>query len=457
MKSNKYCRRSFLKRLGLSSMMLPILDTEFEGVARAAPVTPAKRFATMYWPNGVNADYWPKNKDENNFEMTDTMSPLVPHRADLLILEGMELSAASERKTAGHEALHSILTGDFGVQGDNVGNAISLDRHLAKSQTTEFKSLVLGVHNEIDNRAVFRYVSFDGPAVGDQPNAPEVQDDVHKTFKLLFSTPGGGMDGQTLERVRLERKSVFDFVKNDIERFRRRLGTESQQKIELHLGAVRKLEERLDRIPIMNDSYVAKPPNPAIDSYRVKDFDLVARAQIDMMVGAFASGKTNIATQMLSNAANDGWVFHWLGTEFGEPGTGEGGFNKLRNHHEIGHLADQGPDNRRRHNMVNKYFHALFASFIDGCKQYKEQGKPMLDNCVLWLVNNMNQGGYHQTIGVPTMLAGKCGGYFRTGRYIRTGDDISNNRILVSIGNAMGDPMRTFGQAKWGGALPELR
>jgi hypothetical protein len=42
------------------------------------------------------------------------------------------------------------------------------------------------------------------------------------------------------------------------------------------------------------------------------------------------------------------------------------------------------------------------------------------------------------------MLAGSCGGYFRTGQHIEAGGE-PHGKLLVSLTHAMGKPVDTFG------------
>jgi hypothetical protein len=54
------------------------------------------------------------------------------------------------------------------------------------------------------------------------------------------------------------------------------------------------------------------------------------------------------------------------------------------------------------------------------------------------------------------VLAGSCGGYFKTGRHLVYEGDHHNN-LLVSIMNAMGVPGDTFGNPAYcTGPLPKL-
>ncbi len=458
MSSNAFCRRSFLKTLGLSAVLLPLLDFEVERSAIAAPAGGLrKRFVSLFWPNGVTNSYWPTG-GESDFVLTDVLSPLAPHRSDLLILDGIDNRAMMDQfpSYGGHAAMPFLLTGGNakGPVGNlsAIGNSISLDRHLAKQQTTPIDSLVVGVDNREERDISVKYVSYNGPAVGAQPSVPAVLDDVHAIYTKLFSSLG--VDPAKLAKLRAERKSVLDFVGKDLERFRGRLGNEGREKVDLHLQSIRNIEGRLDQIAVAN---APAPPGAAIDSYSKDQYDTVAKVQIDMVVGALATGQTNIASMLWSNAHNNSWVFKWLGDEFKQ--SGDGSFNPLRSHHEMAHRGGDGSgggDDARRKNTVDKYFISQFAYLIAQCKAVKEGSGTLLDNSVLLLANCMGNGASHANTRLPWILAGSCGGYFRTGRYVKA-PGTPLNRVLVSIANAMGDPLTTFGPAQYGGALAQLR
>jgi hypothetical protein len=82
-------------------------------------------------------------------------------------------------------------------------------------------------------------------------------------------------------------------------------------------------------------------------------------------------------------------------------------------------------------------------------------GQSLLDSSAFVAMNNMRTGLREYT-GVPVLMAGSCGGYFRTGRSLDlTGTP--NNRLLVTLCNALGTPVQTFGETRYGGELTELK
>ena len=282
-----------------------------------------------------------------------------------------------------------------------------------------------------------------------------MQDDVHALYKKLFgSATGSAIPDASLARLRAERKSILDLVSHDLDRFGVRAGTGLGSKIDAHLTSIRNIEKQLD---VVGPATAVAPPkdDPSVDSFSKQQYDKISKVQIDMVVSAFASNLTRVATMLWSNGHNNSWVFYWLGDEFRQPGNGD--FNPLRNQHEMAHRGMGGGDDTRRKNALDKWFVSQFAYFTGECKKITEYGKTMLDNSVLLFANNMGEGGSHTNQRLPWIIAGSGGGYFRTGRYLKqSGGNKPLNQVLVSIAHAMDVPVSNFGPAKYGSELPGL-
>lgn len=70
--------------------------------------------------------------------------------------------------------------------------------------------------------------------------------------------------------------------------------------------------------------------------------------------------------------------------------------------------------------------------------------------------NELSDGGSHDLRDHEWVVAGSGGGYFRTGRFLRYGD-VPHQNLLVSLANAMGVPIDSFGHpAHCTGPLAEL-
>jgi Protein of unknown function (DUF1552) len=457
MKASRFGRRRFLEATGLCAAYLPLLNDD----VRAAG--PPRRMAAFIWPNGVREEDFFPTGDDTSFVLSNVTKSLQPHRTDITILDGLDNRAMLDEfpKYGGHASLPYLLTGGnakyYNAGGDGaIGNAISVDQYIAdalrKTDPTPMHSLVLAVDAREESKADQKYISFRGPAVGDQPNAPAPQDDVHAVYRSLFSAPA--MPDEKLTRSLHERRSILDLVGKQLERFATSLGGDSKLKVQQHLKSIRDIEMGLDAIGMPSSTYNPPADDATIDPYKKDDYDRITRVCLDLIVGAFATGSTRVSTLLASNGHNNSWVFKWLGAEFAEKG--DGSFNPLRSHHEIAHRGNGDVNDSRRKNLVDAYFVELFASLIDKFKAIPEGNGTLLDNSVLLFANNMGNGASHSNVRLPWILAGKGGGYLRTGRVIRLGGK-PHNGVLVAMASAMGVPTETFGPAKYGGELPGLR
>ncbi len=72
--------------------------------------------------------------------------------------------------------------------------------------------------------------------------------------------------------------------------------------------------------------------------------------------------------------------------------------------------------------------------------------RTVLDHtAVLWAHEQQN-GETHYRNDMPYVLAGGCGGYFKTGQQLNLGGK-AHNDLLLSLAEAMGAPTPTFGDA----------
>jgi hypothetical protein len=149
-----------------------------------------------------------------------------------------------------------------------------------------------------------------------------------------------------------------------------------------------------------------------------------------------------VASVQFSTAIN-AIPFPWLGS------TAEG--------HNLSH---RGPsDTAARDQLVARasWYVEKVAYLVRQLDAISEGDRTLLDNTVLVWGNELSVGSTHSHKDVPFLTIGSAGGYFKTGRYLELGG-VPNNRLLVSILNAMGVEASTFGHPDFGqaGPLPGL-
>jgi hypothetical protein len=145
---------------------------------------------------------------------------------------------------------------------------------------------------------------------------------------------------------------------------------------------------------------------------------------------------TRVATLQVSSAWGHAVSFPWLGT-------GTAGW------HDIAH------QNGAPKKVVDEWLMGQFAALLKRLDDVREGSGSMLDNTVVVWANTMWDGNHGKYL--PWILAGKCGGYFKTGQYLRSAYRVPVNRVLVDLCNAMDVPKTYLGVQELGGALPGLK
>jgi hypothetical protein len=449
-------RRSFLSALGLGPALLPLLEAE-EARAACGGAAGPKRAFIMAWTGGMYAgtgSSWATTGD--NFVLPVHMTSLEPHRADLLLLDGLDyrfvndspIEAVAERN--GHASFQGLLTAAL-YQGRATGSSSitaggpSIDQHigggLRNAGYAGLASLNLAVCPQTTARLAWR-------AAGDAivPNS-----DPFKAFASLVA--GSAMSARKLRM----RQSVLDYVHKDLNRFVRKVGSAADRaKAESHLEHIRALEKSLaERIaaavpslpapgsacnPVSLGDAIAKPAD-------VVNFERVTKLQIDVAVAALAADATRSVVLQLGDQNNSDVILYSAGFEPAGQRDNAGDLNGL---HNISHR--DAADKVR----CDTWFMSQVAYVLHRLKGVTEASSTLLDNTAFLGLNTMRSGG-EQYLGVPAILAGKCGGYFKTGRSLKLPAGTPNNGVLIALANAVGVPTPTFGAPQYGGELAGLR
>ncbi len=452
MRSHPYLsRRSLLSCLGASAALLPLVNAESD----AAQDIP-KRLIVVMWGEGSIAEaFWPRGgADLAAQNLPAITAPLEPYKSDLIFVDDVEMMNFTDYPDhgAGHENYACTFTGVQGYEGYRdsngpryLGGGPSIDQVIAKqlagTAPVAFPSLHFGAQVsqgglEFFKRCFYRDVM--------QPIAPD-EDPTH-IFDTLFTGPA--MADPELLRLRAERRSLLDFVGRDIERFAGQVGARDKDKILGYLASVRELETRL-----AFDGTGCSPPNVlALDPDDNDSYPAIVEAELDLAVAALACDLTRVLTIQLNDASSSGLVFNWLPELTSKNETFDPG--GPRNYHDLAHHP--GPDGAEKI-KVDRWYMTLFAGLLERLKRVPEGAGTLLDNSVVLWMNHMGNGGGHSSNRLPCILAGSCGGYFKTGRYIKPAERVPTNQVLVALANAMGATMTSFGDPKYGGELAALR
>ncbi|MEM6990771.1 MAG: DUF1552 domain-containing protein [Myxococcota bacterium] len=426
-KNRGFSRRAFLGSLGAAGVVAPFLPLM---QSHAAPGDFPPRLILLFSANGTLHENWAPTGTTDDFQLSPILAPLEAFKDQLIIVDGLEQLRPGPGD--GHQKGMGMLWtgsqllegGDFQGGGNSGtvgwGGGITIDQEVAAAigGDTAYRSLEFGV--QTGGATVWSRQCYAG---SNQPIAPD--DNPAEVFDRLF----GDLDIDTtaLEKLKVERRSVIDLVKGDLDRLQGKYGAEDQLKIDAHLNAIREIEMRND-LAVPNCEVPAL--NLGLDHQANDEFPNVSRLQIDMMVMALACDLTRVASLQWSRAVS-GTRMNWLGIPEG--------------HHDLSHLGDGDASMVEKITAVNTYFAGEVAYLLQKLAEVPEGNGTMLDNTIVVWGNELSRGNSHGRDPIPFVIAGGGAGVLEPGRYLQY-DSEPHNRLLVSIGHAMGlTDLQSFG------------
>ncbi|HEY0454981.1 MAG TPA: DUF1552 domain-containing protein [Verrucomicrobiae bacterium] len=428
-------RRRFLRGLG-ACLALPSLESfqPLTGFAAAPSVaaTPTGaplRTAFVYFPNGaIQHTWWPKGEGKD-FTLSRTMEPLQSVKNQLQILAGLDhVNATPGPDGAGD---HARASGTFltGVRvkktaGADIHAGVSIDQVMAEQigHLTRFPSLELTCdavrrsgNCDSGYSCAYQYnLSWRSPTT---PVAPEPNPRL--LFERLF---GGGAHGERLENLKRrqqQQRSILDFVLDDARSLQSQMTYRDKQKVDEYLVSVREIEKRIEQA-----EHFGAPPDPNVITPAgiPPSYDDYVQIMFDMLILAFQTDSTRIATFLLANEGSN--------RAFPEIGIAEG-------HHFLTH-------HQNKQDMIDKvaeidlWYMKHFAKFIQKLEQTKDiDGQSLLHNSMIVYGSGNSDGNRHTHVNLPIILAGSGGGTLTPGRYVDYQSKPMSN-LLLSMADRMG-------------------
>jgi hypothetical protein len=403
--------------------------------ARAA-TAPPKRFIVMFSPNGTLPGQWSPTGGETDFVLGPILAPLEPHRADIVVVKGLNQQGAGGD---GHQTgMGGMLTGSplnpgpfAGVGAAPAGWAAgpSVDQRVAdlSAGATKLRSLELGVQvGSADNwgRMIYR--------AANQPLPPE--DDPAQVYDSVFGDLHG--DSTALAALRARRKSILDTVGAQYARIEAQLGAADRMRLDQHLTAVREIEARLTTPFVPPTMACQDPAAPAAATTANEDFPAIGAQQLDLLVMALACDITRVASLQWSRSVSM-VRFNWLPSPIAEA------------HHDLSHRPDNDAVAVDKLTRINTWYASQMAALMTKMKAVPEGDGTLLDHTLILWANELAIGNVHSRTDAPYVLGGGAGGALRTGRFLTYAGDVPHNNLLVSLMNIMGLPDQTFGKPDW--------
>ncbi|MEQ1831094.1 MAG: DUF1552 domain-containing protein, partial [Pirellula sp.] len=326
--------------------------------------------------------------------------------------------------------------------GSDIEAGISVDQVAAQlvGKQTRFASLEIGCERgamagDCDSGYSCAYSSSVSWSGAHTPVAKEVSP--RALFERLFGNGDTVEQTVSSENRRLYRSSILDFVTEDAETLRGRLGIRDQQKLDEYLTGVREIERRLQLTEqqngLMSLDGIAAPP-AGIPRDRGEHIRLLG----DMMVLAFQGDLTRISTFMF---ANDG-----SNRPYPEIGIGDG-------HHDVSHHG-RDPEKMRKKKEIDLFHMQQLAYVLKRMDSIQEDSGTLLDNSMVVFGAGISDGDRHNHDDLPTLIAGGAAGTLKTGLHRVYQPNTPMSNLFVSMLGRLGAPVEKLGDST--GPLREL-
>ena len=410
----KLNRRKFLRGVSLATgaalrVGLPPLEAMFNanGTAYAADTktgsTPIEsRFLLWFNGNGIPERYWIPTETGPEFELTPCLAPLRSLRNDVHVISGIDNPAAKLPGPGNghHKSISAIVSGmpytGRGAGGPSIDQVVAA-RIGAKSR---FRSLQIGVAQESHGENIHRNMSW---AAADRALPPELLP--QELFARLFGVKDTAWVGR--------KKSVLDAVQQDVAELTPSLGASDRHRLEEHLTSVRDLERAIASLPPDYGKNIKEPE----DISDLTDYPRIAKIQSDLLVHAFASGQTRVASYMLTKGQSL-VRFPWLG------------YTTLR-HHDYTHTNAASPAAQRILRDICRWHVEEFAYFLQKMKSIPEGDGNLLDHTCCIFAHEHAEANPHKDNGLAVILAGHLG-KMKTGVHTKAHNTIGDLYVTVA-------------------------
>ncbi len=443
----KIARRTFLRGAG-TVMALPLLEAMVPLTALAQSVKKEKplRMAFFFVPNGIHMPAWTPEADGTLTKLPSILEPLEKVKSSLTVMTGLTQHNAFALGDGGGDHARStaaFLTGCHPrkTDGADIKAGISADQLAAQriGSRTRFPSLELGCerggqNGNCDSGYSCAYSSNIAWRAENQPVAKEI--DPRLVFERLFGTGDERESVETRHKRETYQQSILDFVLEDASKLKRQLGVHDQTKLDEYFTGVREIEQRLTSLE--RGQLVSKLPGGTKPTGVPSDFGEHLRLLEDMLLLAFQTDQTRIATFMI---ANDG-----SNRAYNAIGVPEG-------HHDMSHHGHD-PVKQEKVRQINRFHMTQFAYFLEKMQGIKELDGTMLDNSMIVYGAGISDGDRHNHDDLPVLLAGRGGGAIKAGRHVTYPNNTPMTNLFLSMLDRMGVHAETLGDST--GRLQQL-
>jgi hypothetical protein len=354
-----------------------------------------------------------------------------PIKNDIVIFRNMILERGSG---------NSHKSTSFSVLG--AGASTSFDQTLAQAvkSTTPLASLEIAIGYTTGGGGVIPGLSqLNGSFL------PGVRNPVTAYSRIAERVTGGVTptpntppmtDPMTAPKTLLARKSLLDYLREDVSVFKNRLGGTEKGKMDFYLESLRTLERDIgsnmgggEVRPSAQCSKGMAPESNLMRDMHVNDMPQVNHLFFDTIAMGLACGVTRVASMMLGGGQSDEPV------RFKDISMG--------NWHSVSHGDPAGGAGQQMIKM-QAFMAEEFTYFVNKLKSYADAGGSLLDNSAVILGTQNGTSTQvafakmdHDKHNSPLVLAGSGAGAWKPGKVVDC-NNRAHNDVYINIAQAFG-------------------
>ena len=420
-------RRWFLGGAAVT-IALPFFESLMPREARGQAATAPKRFLGYFAPNGFDMEDFRPVGAAGALTLGPMMASLEPFKDHLLILGGLQ-NTKQDRPLGDHSGgVGSLLTNHTVRYDTEKMGGPSIDQVIANQigTTTKLKSLELAGENGATEGScdsgyrcsVGNHISFDTTGTP----LPKIYQ-TGQIFDRLFEGFDPDASAADVARRNQYRKSVLDAVLAQATELKGKLNATDAIKMEEYLAAVREVERRIELAAGGSCTPPTKEDGDLSDQQRHEVLN-------DLIALAFQCDITRVSTLMWGNMTSN--------RNYASIGASGG-------HHDISHHGG-GQGNIDKLKIIGKWEMDRLAHLLGKLKALPDSdGRTVLDNTLIFYSSDISDGDSHNHDDMPVILAGG-GADFTMNRYVTYPEEPHFGDLFISLANAYGATINTFGE-----------
>ena len=423
-------RRTFLRGTGVM-MSLPWLES-LPVWGKDAATAPPQRFAALFMGNGVHQTEWYAKGSGKEMQLGNCLKPLEACKEKLNVISGLF------NKNATGVGIHpgmtgNILSGASLQKGAELKGGISVDQMLARhlEEQTLQGSIVLGCEQPVTGYHETNFSMAYSSHISWRDITAPVPMEVYPSlaFDNLFDNKGSRRT-----------QSILDRVLEDAKDLQRKVSTADRAKLDEFLISVRDVEKRVERMRALKDRAELNARDkgqpiftmPRPDNGMPEDIREHMKLMCDIIAMAFQTDKTRVGTLLMCRDISS-LVYPFL--------------NVRISHHFASHK-----DTEIDYERISTYYVEQLAYLAQRLQAMPEGETTVLDNSLLYFVNNMWSGQAHDNSKLPVLTVGGLRGTLETGRVLdfqgRPDEERRLCSLYLSLMDRMGLRLPEFGDAK---------